>query len=78
VRWQLHSFDFAFGLLCVSASKGKCVQCALAIKLKNKKSALAKNKTSLRWLVGLSVGRTVMMSKNVRFMSVSLMLALSP
>ena len=27
----MHSFDFAFGLACVSASKGKFVQCALAI-----------------------------------------------
>jgi hypothetical protein len=27
----LHSFDFAFGVACVSASKGKCVQCAVAL-----------------------------------------------
>jgi len=29
-RWRLHSFDFAFGLACALAGKGKCVQCALA------------------------------------------------
>jgi len=53
------------------------VFCALAEKLKNKKCVLAKNNTSLRWLVGLAVSRSVMSSKNVRFMSVCLMLALS-
>jgi len=26
----LHSFDFAFGLACALAGKGKCVQCAVA------------------------------------------------
>jgi hypothetical protein len=77
VRWKLHSFDFAFGSVCVQASKGKCVQCAVALKLKNKKCALAKNKTSLRWLVGLAVSPSVMLSKSVRFMSVRLMLVLS-
>lgn len=46
-------------------------------KLKNKKCALAKNKTSLRWLVGLAISPSVMLSKNVRFMSVCLIFALS-
>jgi hypothetical protein len=31
-RWRLHSFGFAFGLACALAGKGKCVQCALALK----------------------------------------------
>jgi len=44
-----------------------------------KKSALAKkNKKSKRWLVGLVVSRSDIISKNVRFISVNLMLALSP
>jgi hypothetical protein len=78
VRWKLHSFDFAFGSVCVQASKGKCVQCEVALKFKNKKCAVAKNKTSLCWLFGLAVSRSVMLSKNVRFMSVCLMLVMSP
>jgi len=50
----LHSFDFAYGLACVSASKGKCVQCAVAIKLKTKNEWWQKMKLlcvgSLFWL----------------------------
>jgi hypothetical protein len=30
-RWRLHSFDFALGLACMLAGKGKCVQCAVAL-----------------------------------------------
>jgi hypothetical protein len=63
--------------------KNESVFCEVAEKLKNKKCAVAKNKTSLRWLVGLAVSRSIMLFKNVRFMLVSLMLvslmfALSP
>ena len=62
--------------LCVS-SKTKCATCVTARLLENKKCAVAKNKTSLCWLVGLAVSRSVMLSKNVCFMSVCLMLGLA-
>jgi hypothetical protein len=68
---------FFYGLASCVSKKMKVCFVRLVKKLKNKKCALAKNKTSLRGLVGLAVSRSVMLSKNVRFMSVSLMLALS-
>ncbi len=77
VRWGLLSFAFAFGLACAFAGKSKCEQCAVAEKLKNKKCAVAKNKTSLRWLVGIEVSLFGLVLKNVRFMSVRLLFALS-
>jgi hypothetical protein len=76
VRWRKHSFIFFLRWIC-AWQKNESVFCALAKKLKNKKCALAKNKTSLRGLVGLAVSRSVMLSKNVRFISVSLMFAMS-
>jgi hypothetical protein len=47
------------------------------MKLKNKKCALAKNKTSLRWLFGLAVSRCLMLFQKFDFMSVNLMVARS-
>jgi len=63
----LHSFAFAFGLACAAAKK-----------LKNKKCAVAKNKTSLCWLSERAVSPSSLFLKNVRFMSVSLMLVRYP
>jgi hypothetical protein len=63
----LLSFDFAFGWACTLAGKSKCEQCAAVEKLKNKKCAVAKNKTSLRWLsVQSGVGCYPCCCKNVR------------
>lgn len=62
--------------LCVSC-KTKCATCVATMKLENKKCAVAKNKTSLRWLVGLAVNCSRKLSKNVGLMSVCFMLALS-
>jgi hypothetical protein len=70
-------FHYFSERVCVAAKKMKVCFVRLA-KKKNKKCAVAKNKTSLCWLIGLAVSRSVMISYNVRFMSVSLMLALSP
>ena len=63
--------------LCVSlcgCGKSKCATCAVAKKLKNKKCAVAKNKTSLRWLSDRAIKSLGSVSKNVRFMSVCLKL----
>lgn len=73
-KW-LFLFCFCVGL-CVS-SKTKCATCVAAVKLKNKKCAVAKNKNSLHLLVGLAVNRSRMLSKNVGVMSVCLMLVMS-
>src|SRR5690554_4036091 len=73
-KW-LFLFCFCVGL-CVS-SKTKCATCVVAVKLKNKKCAVAKNKNSLHLLVGLAVNRSRMLSKNVGVMSVCLMLVMS-
>jgi len=67
---MFHFFVLFFSLQCVNLFQDKTIF---------KKSALAKkNKKSKRWLVGLVVSRSDIISKNVRFISVNLMLALSP
>jgi len=53
-RGKIWLFWFCEGLACVSG-KTKCAKCAEAKKLKNKKCAGAKNKTSLRLLVSLLI-----------------------
>ena len=74
-RWRLHSFDFAFGLACVSASKGKCVQCAVALEFFRAVAIFfvffLKRLPFKEVLVGVGC------CQNVHFLSVSLMLALS-
>jgi hypothetical protein len=72
-RWRLHSFDFAFGLVCAMAGKGKCVQCAMALEF-----CRAVDFFFLKRLQFKSMSVGVGCCQNVHFLSVSLMFALSP
>jgi len=66
VRWRKHSFIFFRGGF-EGKQKNESVFCAVGEKLKNKKCALAKNKTSLRWAVRSRRFRLLfMLFKNVR------------
>jgi len=54
-----------------------CQMCGSHIKLKNKKCAVGKNKTSLRWLSERAVIPFRLVSKNLLFMSINLIVSWS-
>ncbi len=51
-RWKKWLFLFCLWVGLCGWGKTKCATCAAVKKLKNKKCAVAKIKTSLRWLLG--------------------------